>query len=768
MKGWTDHFFWVDAFACPVSFSWHTSKNVSKDPFPKSSEFNAEHYAPLVAYPAPFHKYPDPFLCLVGISRYYSFDENTYLEFLRDDDEEIDLLSFIRTADPTKVKIAERQRAEDELKLLDTTLGRVVPLLPIAPARADSELEDSVDRLFNEGGSGSQTEQGDSAKGGDGAGEAAEISVEEAVPLQPRRERKQKTIVADSGEPSHPAKKLREDHRTPGGASVGGKSMPAIQRLLAGAVQNVVVRGAPVPSLPFVASLVSTTPDPVMASAVTGAKEAATKPSLFATGSSFASEIESIPGGFSDLTGNDFLVGGICTITDPDSDLQKVYVSRWNVTNGSRLDDNLVCHEMVDEFAPPRMCAEYNIKEKRKLKSVVDDESVLLKAKDQEIKDLKAQLLLKEAEAAKAIHLRTEASKFDAIEKSLKDEVRILREYNTTLEEEKSELGEKVADLATSVKVHELETSSAGLQEKVAAYENCMEQLEKFHDDRMKEINDKFDKLDADIVGLVLHLEVKFYPHLLTTISGRRWLLTHGVKLAIAKCLNSIEYLSVLGAEIGKAVEKGMQEGLFASITHGAKGRTLTDVAAYNPFVEADYLSALQLLQGVKFSLTEELKSNKDASVETIMNLLWLDNDLTEKLGLTESQPHINQLMVLIHHSPDRRIIGAFALSLSLDVSNFRVQKIRENLSNQRTALRDVFVPLSEPLSITALTCTDGTANVMSTTVGTTDALSVAPSSSIPHISMDDYEVAPSNGQESTGADVDPFSNVDDAELNIS
>ncbi|GKG59389.1 hypothetical protein Tco_0605040, partial [Tanacetum coccineum] len=59
-----------------------------------------------------------------------------------------------------------------------TTLGRVVPLLPIAPARADSKLEDSVDRLFNEGGSGSQTEQGDSAKGGDGAGEAAEISVE--------------------------------------------------------------------------------------------------------------------------------------------------------------------------------------------------------------------------------------------------------------------------------------------------------------------------------------------------------------------------------------------------------------------------------------------------------------------------------------------------------------------------------------------------------------------------------------------------------------
>ncbi|GKG30374.1 hypothetical protein Tco_0420272, partial [Tanacetum coccineum] len=60
----------------------------------------------------------------------------------------MDLLTFIPTADPTKVRIGERQRGEDEPKLLDTTVGRVVPLLPVAPARGESELEDSVDRLF--------------------------------------------------------------------------------------------------------------------------------------------------------------------------------------------------------------------------------------------------------------------------------------------------------------------------------------------------------------------------------------------------------------------------------------------------------------------------------------------------------------------------------------------------------------------------------------------------------------------------------------------
>ncbi|GJU99668.1 hypothetical protein Tco_1328939 [Tanacetum coccineum] len=415
-------------------------------------------------------------------------------------------------------------------------------------------------------------------------------------------------------------------------------------------------------------------------------------------GLSFLVGADHTVGSFSDLTGSNFIVDGICTVISPDADLQKVYVPQWSVTNGSRLDDGRTCREMVDEFAPPkffasirgmehdqlftefnvgaarqmslsaevRMRAEYNIRERRRLSSVVEEKSSLLKARVEEIENLKAQLLVKEAKAAEAIRLHAEASKFVVVEKSLRDEVQVLKEQNATLEQERTDLGVKVADLAASVKVreqevadldaqvHELETSSAGLQDKVAAYENFIDQLEKFQDEKMGEVNEKFDKLCADFVEMALHLEEKFYPHLLTTIFGRRWLLTHGIELAIAKCLNSTEYMSVLGAAIGKAVEKGMQEGLSAGITHSAEGRKLTDVAAYNPSAEADYLSALQRLQSVNFSLIAELKSNKDASVDTIMNLLRLDDTLAEKLGLTESQPHVNQLMVPIHHSPDQ------------------------------------------------------------------------------------------------------------------
>ncbi|GJT50903.1 hypothetical protein Tco_0977060 [Tanacetum coccineum] len=438
------------------------------------------------------------------------------------------------------------------------------------------------------------------------------------------------------------------------------------------------------------------------------------------------------------------------------------------------------------------MHAEYNVKEKRRLKSVVDRQTELLKVREGEIENLMAQLLLKEAEAAKAIRLRAEASNFETVEKSLRDETNALKERNAILEKERNALDVKVTELkasdmskerkltdlnvmVTSVKsqndnlADQLEISSSGLQEKVTVYENCMEELEKFQDDRMKIVEDKFNKLYIDFVEMALHLEKKFYPYLLTNISGRRWLITQGMKLAIIKCMNSPEYLFALGAAIGKAIEKGMQDGLSVGITHGKEGRVLMDVAAYNPSAEVDYISALQQLQNVNFPLLAELKSNKDASIESVMNILRLEGPLAYKLGLDELQPNVDQLMVPIHHSPDKDVIGATALSLALDVSNVRVRKIKENIANQRLALHDVFVPLSEPLSVAALTGTEGTFDVVSATGDTTTALSItfAFASTIAPISLDDYEVIGAEDQVVADGNAASFPNVDDAELNI-
>ncbi|GJU55523.1 hypothetical protein Tco_1229237, partial [Tanacetum coccineum] len=63
-----------------------------------------------------------------------------------------------------------------------------------------------------------------------------------------------------------------------------------------------------------------------MVDAAATAKEIPIKPSLFGAGSSSAGWTGPTPGGLLDVSGSDFLIGGIRTVVEPDFDLQKVYV----------------------------------------------------------------------------------------------------------------------------------------------------------------------------------------------------------------------------------------------------------------------------------------------------------------------------------------------------------------------------------------------------------------------------------------------------------
>nr|GFC87052.1 hypothetical protein [Tanacetum cinerariifolium] len=134
-----------------------------------------------------------------------------------------------------------------EARLLDSTVGHVVPLLPVASACVESELDASVERLFNEDGS---ADQGNSATGGENV--AAE---------NPKRLRKKRQAATDASGSSHPPKKLRSDHGTSSGAVNAGKSPSALKELLASSILNVESGIEIVATLPFVTSSVSATPE---------------------------------------------------------------------------------------------------------------------------------------------------------------------------------------------------------------------------------------------------------------------------------------------------------------------------------------------------------------------------------------------------------------------------------------------------------------------------------------------------------------------------
>ncbi|GJW35757.1 hypothetical protein Tco_0058677 [Tanacetum coccineum] len=374
---------------------------------------------------------------------------------------------------------------------------------------------------------------------------------------------------------------------------------------------------------------------------------------------------------------SEFVAGSIRAGGDANVDLQEIYIPEWSVTKGFELNDGRSCANMIDHFTPPaffktvremeheqlfaefnvsvarnlslssevRMRAEYNILEKRKWKSLAEEKNNLLQVKDREIKELRSQLLQAKDESMEVARLRTRVSSLEAIEGSLRGEVASAKEHNGFLEQEHSALKLKVtslesiiaekdcglSDLGTSTsslrsqnqslinQVHELETSSAGLREKLEMYEGSMKQLEEFQDNLMKPLEARLAEIDADFTRCCMHFQENFHPHLLNAIAGRRWLLTHGMRLLMAKCLNSTEYMLALGNAFGRAIEKGMQEGLAAGIKHGQAGRCLSDLEAYNPSAEADFNFAIRDLRGLDFSLLRELSAKKDASTWDVM-----------------------------------------------------------------------------------------------------------------------------------------------------
>nr|GFB83490.1 hypothetical protein [Tanacetum cinerariifolium] len=279
------------------------------------------------------------------------------------------------------------------------------------------------------------------------------------------------------------------------------------------------------------------------------------------------------------------------------------YIPKWNVINDSALDDPKVCQSMVDQLAPPgffsqlwgmdydQLFAEFNI-------GVAHHTCFSAKENDTKIENLKAQLSLKDAKAAEAIHLRSQVAAIECTKAAQVDEVDeldCLKEQNSALDKEKNVLEKKVAVLKSADAAKETELMSLSTQ-------------------------------TAKL-----------------TIVGRRWILGRGLRLVVMKCLQSPKYLAALRGAIGRAIDKGMQDGLVAGIDHGKVERGLVD----------------------------------DVDMADIMGLLHLDGPAAETPEADQLQPSLEQLMLPIHRPEDQVVIRETSLSFSLDVVHARVRRIR-------------------------------------------------------------------------------------------
>nr|GEX74045.1 hypothetical protein [Tanacetum cinerariifolium] len=133
----------------------------------------------------------------------------------------MDLFAFINHADPTKVRIGEKQIEKGQVMLLESTRGRVVSLAGVNE-QGDANIQDvGHDVVIEEG----------AVDGQENPIDADIVRREDEVPAtiddKPKGTRKKRKTASGANGSVLPPKRLREDHDTSGdaGASTVGKSL---------------------------------------------------------------------------------------------------------------------------------------------------------------------------------------------------------------------------------------------------------------------------------------------------------------------------------------------------------------------------------------------------------------------------------------------------------------------------------------------------------------------------------------------------------------
>ncbi|GJT65985.1 hypothetical protein Tco_1017465 [Tanacetum coccineum] len=636
---------------------------LEKDPAPHLTARQEQTVRLLENKKAPFRRYPECFLCLVGLSPYYPFDENTYPAFERPDRTEMGLLDFIKTVDPRKVQAVEVQKKDDQVKLLESTNHCFMSL--VTPAAGGSSSDTAFEVSAPE------------------VSAPVEVEPENVVPEDTYLDLTgpDEVVATHSGKSKRkrlreqsdtlPAKQLRKDHPSLA-TGTGGKTLAGLRQLM--------------PTSPLV-SRPSFQAD-IQAHVVQRYlnENVGVTPTSDVAGSFQLETSEGSDDSFYEFPALN------------SAEAKRWYVPRWNITNDSLLDDDFSCRTLFNVGAAQQIClksevrsrAELELELKEKLKgkydarggggegeeggeggdrggcpsswsSVCFDRGGVSAVSTIAQKDTDISLLDSRATYLKSVLDDSKAACAEA------------GSLITSLTSERDRLTSEVSTLHT-------------------AFQDFKEKAKAQQEGQAQVLYNHVAKLEAHVMDVSGRLEGEFYPAYLTTLAGRRWFLTYGIQLAVLKCFKSPEYQGILGHALGRAMDFGMQEDLEAGYEHGVAGTPLSVVEAYNPeAARTSYLDAVKALEDMDFPLVNLLKSNNE-----VLDCFILDGPFADLPEATHLQPCLEQLSVPIHHSDDKAIVGDTSLSFALLNVHSRAEGARKHAAALRQLMMEI---VSNPLS---------------------------------------------------------------------
>ncbi|GJV99612.1 hypothetical protein Tco_1554864 [Tanacetum coccineum] len=707
IKNWADHFFWVDSRVFHISVPLYTGGILEKDLAPHLTARQEQAVQVLSSNKAPFRVYPECFLALVGLSPYYPFGENTYRAFERPDRTDMGLLDYIRTAVPRKVQAVEVQKGEKQVNLLDSIKHCFVSLdAPAAVQQASGSGSGAGPKVSALSAEGNVVAEENVIPVGtyldlvDPEGGLTVVEKGDAAQKQPEKAKRKKLLKQSD---TLSAKRLRIDH--PSLASrTGGKTLASLRRTIP---EGFLLLGPSSPAdvhtqVTVRSSRVADAPVYTAADTVTSSR-----------GKTLVIPTSDVGGSSQPETSEESADSFYETATLNSKDAKRWYIPRWNITNDSLLDDGFSCRTLICLGSEVRSHTEHELELKEKLRAKYDARGVLLREKDAEIARLKSLVKEKETESAEVLRLRDQVSVLAADKSFLSAEVSALKSVVSQKDTDISLLDSRASYLKSALDdsqaacteaknlISTLSSERDGLASEVStlhsAFRDFKEKMEAQQEAQAQVLYNRVADLEAHVMDVSGRLEGEFYPAYLTALAGRRWLLTHGVELAMVKCLKSPEYQNILGHALGRAVDFGMQEGLAAGHEHGVAGTPLSAVVAYNPeTAESNYLDAVRALEEADFPLVHLLKSKKDSGMDEVLDCFLLDGPLADLPEAAHLQPCLEQLSVPIYHADVNAVVGETSLSFAL----LNIHTRAEGAKKHAAALRQLMVDIvSHPLS---------------------------------------------------------------------
>ncbi|GJW59297.1 hypothetical protein Tco_0106028 [Tanacetum coccineum] len=533
-----------------------------EDPAPHLTARQEQAVQILSSNKAPFRRYPECFLSLMGLSPYYPFGENTYPTFERPDKTDMGLLEYIRTADPRKVQAVEVQKGEEQVTLLDSIKHCFVSLdAPAAAHQASGSGSRAGADLSAPSMEGNVVEENVIPEGAflDLTDPECDITVVEKDVARKQPEKAKRKKLLKRSDPL-PAKRLRTDH--PSLASgTGGKSLANLrQSLPEGSLSLGLSSSAVIPTHVTVSSSCDAdVPVYTTANIVTSSQGKTIALPTSGVGGSSQPEM-------SEESTDSFYETAVLS----SEDAKRWYIPRWNITNDSLLDDGFSCRTLVDRVAPPgffsalrnmdydqlfeefnvgaarqiclgsevRSRAEHELELKEKLRGKYDARGVLLREKDAEIARLRSLLEEKKAESAEVPRLRDQVSALAADKSLLSAEVSALKKVVSQKDTDISLLDSRASYLKSALDdsqaacdearslISSLSSERDGLVSEVStlhsAFRDFKEKMEAQQEEQAQELYNRVADLEAHVMDVSGRLEGEFYPAYLTALAGRK------------------------------------------------------------------------------------------------------------------------------------------------------------------------------------------------------------------------------------------------------